>query len=282
MQLFGEIFLYVNDVLVFAKRSYNVEIIDKIYIGSEIGSFSGIEEYGKSYLGLESYEFNFSIAINSKEWYIDQIHILMMLSAQLYIENPDDTLNFSIYKRPPPLKQRPAGKLLGVFILSLLIGLAFPLYQLGYNTYLNLLLAQQTSEYNELFKKTSNIRNQLALLKSEKEKVDGLASIETQKFEFRKKLLTEIYSKKISYPMKARMLLEIFQLSNESGSKVESIAFKKNSLDFLIRNKSDKKITEFIQSLAGLKKYKINTDKIMKNDELKLYTSKVSIGLNDE
>lgn len=282
MQLFGEIFLYVNDVLVFAKRSYNVEIIDKIYIGSEIGSFSGIEEYGKSYLGLESYEFNFSIAINSKEWYIDQIHILMMLSAQLYIENPDDTLNFSIYKRPPPLKQRPAGKLLGVFILSLLIGLAFPLYQLGYNTYLNLLLTQQTSEYNELFKKTSNIRNQLALLKSEKEKVDGLASIETQKFEFRKKLLTEIYSKKISYPMKARMLLEIFQLSNESGSKVESIAFKKNSLDFFIRNKSDKKITEFIQSLAGLKKYKINTDKIMKNDELKLYTSKVSIGLNDE
>ena len=282
MQLFGEIFLYVNDVLVFAKRSYNVEVIDKIYIGSEIGSFSGIEEYGKSYLGLESYEFNFSIAINSKEWYIDQIHILMMLSAQLYIENPDDTLNFSIYKRPPPLTQRPAGKLLGVFALSMLIGLAFPGYQLAYNAYLNFLLSQQTSEYNELFKKTSNIRSQLALLKSEKEKVDSLANAETQKFEFRKKLLNEIYSKKISYPMKARMLIEIFQLSNESGSKVESVVFKKNNLDFFIRNKSDKKITEFIQSLASLKKYKINTDKIIKNDELKLYTSKVSIGLNDE
>ena len=193
-----------------------------------------------------------------------------------------DTLNFSIYKRPPPLTQRPAGKLLGVFALSMLIGLAFPGYQLAYNAYLNFLLSQQTSEYNELFKKTSNIRSQLALLKSEKEKVDSLANAETQKFEFRKKLLNEIYSKKISYPMKARMLIEIFQLSNESGSKVESVVFKKNNLDFLIRNKSDKKITEFIQSLASLKKYKINTDKIIKNDELKLYTSKVSIGLNDE
>ena len=90
MQLFGEIFLYISDVLVFTKRSYNIDFIDRIYLGSEIGAFSGIEEYGKSYLGLESFEFNFSIAINSKEWYIDQIHILMMLSAQLYMENPDD------------------------------------------------------------------------------------------------------------------------------------------------------------------------------------------------
>ena len=90
MQLFGEIFLYINDVLVFSKRSYNIDVIDRIYIGSEIGTFSGIAEYGKSYLGLESYEFNFSIAINSKEWYIDQLHILMMLNAQMYMENPDD------------------------------------------------------------------------------------------------------------------------------------------------------------------------------------------------
>ncbi len=282
MQLFGEIFLYVNDVLVFAKRSYNIDVIDKIYIGSEIGSFSGIEEYGKSYLGLESFEFNFSIAINSKEWYIDQIHILMMLSAQLYIENHDDALNFSIYKRPPPLKQRPAGKLLGVFLLSILVGLAFPGYQMGHDAYLSVILSQQTSEYNDLFKKTSGIRSQLAVLKSEKEKIDTLATAETQKFEFRKKLLNEIYSKKISYPMKARMLLEIFQLSNESGSKVASVEFKKNTLDFNVRNKSDKKITEFIQGLTGLKKYKINTDKIIKDEELKLYTSKVSIGLNNE
>jgi len=282
MQLFGEIFLYVNDVLVFAKRSYTIDTIDKIYIGSEIGTFSGIEEYGKSYLGLESYEFNFSIAINSREWYIDQIHILMMLSAQIYLENPDDSLNFSIYKRPPPLNQRPTGKLLGVIGLSILVGLAFPLYQIGHSSYLNIVLSQQTSEYNALFKKTSNIRNELAILKTEKEKVDVLSKAETTKFEFRKKLLNEIYNKKISYPMKARMLMEIFSLSNESHSKVESVFFTKNTLEFSLRNPSDKKITEFIQSLTGLRKYKINTDKIVKDDELKLYTSKVSIGLIDE
>lgn len=282
MQLFGEIFLYINDVLVFAKRSYGIDTIDKIYIGSEIGAFSGIEEYGKSYLGLESYEFNFSIAINSKEWYIDQIHILMMLSAQLYIENPDDNLNFSIFKRPPPLQQRAAGKLLGVVVLSLLVSLAFPLYQLAHDTYLNIVLSQKTSEYNEILRKTTDIRQQLALLKIDKEKVDVLVNAETTKFEFRKKLLNEIYNKKISYPMKAQMLIEIFKLSNASSSKVESVSFKERSLNFIIRNKSEKKVTEFIESLTGLKKYRINTDKIERDEQLKLYVSKIYIGLSNE
>ena len=282
MQLFGEIFLYINDVLVFTKRSYNIDFIDKIYIGSEIGTFAGIEEYGKSYLGLESFEFNFSIAINSKEWYIDQIHILMMLSAQVYLENPDDSLNFSMYKRPPPLKERPSGKLLAVLAASIVAGLAYPAFQVGYTSYLNLVLLQETEEYNKVFQKTSNVRQELGSLKSEKEKVDALVSNETSKFEFRKKLLTEIYNKKISYPMKSLILLEIFQISNMHESKVESIEFKNNQLNFFIRNKSEKKITEFIKDLTALKKYTINTDKIIKDEKMKLYTSKISIGLDYE
>ena len=282
MQLFGEIFLYISDVLVFTKRSYNIDFIDKIYLGSEIGTFSGIEEYGKSYLGLESYEFNFSIAINSKEWYIDQIHILMMLSAQLYMENPDDNLNFSIYKRPPPLKFRASGKLLGIVAASIILSLAYPIYQFSYHSILSLIIVKQTSEYNELYKQTSDIRQQLSLLKVEKDKINSLVSNETTKFEFRKKLLGEIYNKKISYPMKALMLLEIFQLSNNNGCKVESIDFSKQELNFFVRNKNEKKITEFIKDLTALKKYKVNTEKIMQDDKIKLYTSKISIGLKNE
>ena len=282
MQLFGEIFLYISDVLVFTKRTYNIDIIDKIYLGSEVGPLSGIEEYSKSYLGLESFELNFSIAINSKEWYIDQVHILMMLAAQCYMENPDDTLNFSIYQRPPALKDRPAGKLLGIVAASILIGFAYPAYQFAYHSILSLKAAKQTSEYTTLFQKTSVIREELGRLKTEKEKVDALVQGETSKFEFRKKLLNEIYSKKISYPMKALILVEIFKLSNQNECKVESIEFKNNTFDFYIRNNSEKKITEFIKDLTALKKYHINTEKISQNDELRVYTSKISIGLSHE
>ena len=282
MQLFGEIFLYINDVLVFCKRSYKIDYIDKIFLGSEIGTFSGIDEYGRSYLGLESFEFNFSIAINSKEWYIDQIHILMMLSAQLYLENPDELLNFSIFKRPPPLKERPAGQLLAILLIGLVVGFAYPLYQLSYSLFLSLKAAQDTSAYNDLYQKTSHIRQELSALKTEKDKVDMLLKEESNKLEFRKKLLSEIYQKKISYPMKAAILVEIFELSNQNGCKVESIDFHGKQLDFYVLNRSEKRITEFIQDLTELKKYKVNTDKILQNEETRLYSSKISIGLNNE
>ncbi|AFL68525.1 hypothetical protein [Sulfurospirillum barnesii] len=281
-QLFEEIFLYISDVLVFTKRTYAIDYVDKIYIGSEVGSFFGTDEYTKNYLGLEPFEFNFNIAINSKEWYIDQIHILMMLTAQHYIENLDDRLNFSLYKRPPALKERPAGKLLGVMAVSLLIGFAYPAYQFVYHSFLTLKMNQQTNTYNTIVQQTSLIRQELALLKTEKAKIDALVSSETSKFEFRKKLLNEIYSKKISYPMKAVVLTEIFALSNKNGCRLESIEFKKNVFHFNIRNSDEKKITEFIKDLTALKTYYVNTDKIQYDDTLKFYTSKIAIGLSHE
>ncbi|MCD8544739.1 MAG: hypothetical protein LRY52_07760 [Sulfurospirillum cavolei] len=88
--------------------------------------------------------------------------------------------------------------------------------------------------------------------------------------------------KKFLNPMKAAMLLEIFQLSNQSGSKVENVFFKDQHLTVSIQNRSEKKITEFIQDLTELKKYQINTDKISQDDTTKLYVSNISIGLHDE
>ncbi len=282
MQLFGEIFLYLNDVIVFAKRTCAFDTINRAFIGSEIGAFSGITEYGKSYLGLDSSEFNFSIAINSKEWYVDQIHILMMLSAQLYLQDAFDGTNFSLNRRPPPLKERPAGKLLAVLGASLVAGLAFPLGQLAYDTYLTILLTKDRNEYSTILQKTSNIRQQLAALKVEKEKIDALVKEETTKFDFRKKLLNEIYSKKISYPMKAKTLVDFFTLSNQSNSKVQSAGFSKNQFYFNIHNKYDKPITELISELTKLEKYIVNTNQIIKNEEQQLYTSKISLGLKNE
>lgn len=279
MKLFGEIFLYINDVLVYAKRSYDIDSVNRLYIGSEIGEFLGIEEYAQSYLGLDAHNFNFSIAINSKEWYIDQIHILMILTAQSYFEEKDDSLNFSPFRRPPPLSKRPSGKLLGVFAASLILSCAYPAYQLGYSYFLQLKLNKQTKIFINLHKKTSAIKNELASIKQKKKKIDALFKKENKKFEFRKKLLTQIYAKKISYPMKATLLAEFFEISNKYKSKIDSVDFKDDKFVFNIQNKNDKKITEFIKDLTTLNKYNINTDKIEKVDKKPKYLSQISIGI---
>jgi len=282
VQLFNDIYLYMSEILVFIKRSYNIDFIEKIYIGSEIGSFNGMDEFSKSHLGLDAAKFDFSATVNFSKETRDQLHFLLMLAAQLYIENPDDTLNFSPYRRPPPLKERASGKLLGVVLASIAVCLLYPTYQFLYSTFLHFTLSQNSAKYNELFIKTSSMRQDLALLKTEKEKIDGLISSETTKFEFRKKLLVEIYNKKISYAMKTSILLEIFSLSNQNECKIELIDFKNNQFDVLVRNKNEKKIAEFIQDLTTLNKYKINTDKILQDDKIQLYTSKITIGLYND
>jgi hypothetical protein len=282
MKLFGEIFLYINDILIYAKRSYSLESIDKIYIGSEVGVILGVEEYAQSYLGLETYDFNFNIAKNSKDWYIDQIQVMMILTAQFYFEEKDDSLNFSSFKRPPPLSQRPLGKLMGVLAASLVLSFSYPAYQLGYSYFLQLKLSQQSKEYKKLNLKTTAIKRELATLKKQEEKLKKLLGKEQTKFNFRKKLLTQIYEKKISYPMKALILAEIFKISNRYHSKIKDVEFKDDKFTLDVQNRSDKKITEFIKSLTALNKYNINTEKIEKVDKKQMYISKITVGLNNE
>ena len=279
MQLFGELFLYINDVIIFAKRSYNIENIDKIYIGSEVGAFIGVDEYAKSYLGLESYEFNFNIAINSKKWYVDQLHILMSLTAQAYIENSDDKLNFSVFRRPPPFRQRPVGKLMSIAITSLVISFAYPAYQYGHVRFLQIEIDKATKEYRVANKKANIIRAKVDKLKKDREKIVGLVKIESDKLDFRKKLLTQIHKKKTDYPMKALILVELIEISNNFNSKISIINYSENSIKLSVQNENEKMITEYIKELTKLKKYRITTDKIEKNSEENLFFSQIVIGL---
>jgi len=279
MQLFGELFLYINDVIIFAKRSYNIENIDKIYIGSEVGIIIGVDEYAKSYLGLESFEFNFNISINSKEWYVDQIHILMALTAQVYLEDKDDALNFSIYRRPPPFRQRPVGKLIGVVAASIILSAGYPAYQYGYAQFLQIQTQQANKKYKIANKKANVIRAKVASLKKDRAKIVKLVKVESDKLEFKKKLLTEIHRKKTAYSMKAVILVELIDILNKYQSKISVVQYEKDNITLSIQNRNEKKITEFIKELTKLKKYKITTDRIIKDQEKDLYLSQIVVGL---
>jgi len=281
-QLFNDIYSYINEILVFTKRSYNIDDVDAIYVGSEIGLFNGVIEFSQNSLGMHTLPFHFNTLNNLSKEYSDQIHLLMMLSAQLYKENPDDNLNFSLYRRPPALRYRASGKLIAIILISTLSSLIYPTYQFMYNSFLHIRASQYASTFNELSIKTADIKRDLALLKSEKEKIDQLITAETKKFEFRKKLLGEIYNKKISYTIKTSMLLELFSLINKNDCKIEILDFKNNKLDVLVRNASEKKITELIQDLTALNKYSISTDKILQDDKIKVYTSKITIGVSHD
>jgi len=277
MKLFGEVFLYINDVLIFSKRSHNIDSIDRFYIGSEIGIIGGIDEYSKSYLGLESYDFNFNVAINSKEWYIDQMHILMVIAAQVYLENPEEAENFTIFKRPPAFAKRPSGKLFGFVGAALLLTLAWPAYQVGHGIKFNYDYRQLSQKYNVLKQENDQIKATITSLEKEKVSLNEKRKAQSDRLEFRKKLLNEIHDKKAKYPMKGVIIHELATLINERGIKVEQIQILENELTLSLVSRNEKRLTELLKDISHHGDYAVSTKEIAKPEESLFYSSDVSV-----
>jgi len=207
IKLYKEMFVYINDVIFYAKRAYLIENINRIYINSSIGLFKNIDRYIRTYIDIEPHELNFIIAKNAKEIKSEQLHNFMILTALDYIDEPDDSLNFSIFKRPPPFRQRPSGKIAIIFILSLLVSLAYPAYQFGYAYFIKLQLLQLNKKEHKLFLEATNIKNQLIALNKKQKLVQKKLNKESKKLNFREKLLNQIYDKKVHYPMKVEIMV---------------------------------------------------------------------------
>lgn len=276
MELFGEIFTYINDVMVFFKRSYNIEEINKVYIGSEVGPIYGLVEYSKSYLGIETENLVFNIARNKNENYIDQMHILMLLAGQDYLDSKDDDLNLTIFKRPPAFSKRPSGVLTIASIVALLAISSYPIYEYGHGFLLQLDSSRKLSEYETVHKKANQLRTNIAIL--ERQKKDILTQINryNQKLQFRKKILNEIHERKVNYPMKGVILDELINLINARNVKITSVKGEDKNVTISLRSNNNKQLTQLLKDIAKTEKYNVDTKEIYAQDNGLLYESNVT------
>lgn len=273
MQLFGEIFLYVNDVLAYAKRSYKLEYIHKLYIGSEIGIFHGLDEYSKSYLGLDSNDFLFNIAINQKDWYIDQMHILLILTSQIFIEDKEDSLNITFFKRPPSFLKRPSGQIIVFSVISILAALVYPASQYGYGYYLNMEEAKLNQEYNSVHSQASKIEQDIKRLTGIHEDVSKKVKAQFEKVDYSERLLKTIFDKKSNYAMKSVVLYDVSRFVNNRGVKIDNIVENNRDLNVSVISNNEKKLTELLKDITASKNYSVSTNKIKKDENTSLYLS---------
>ncbi len=283
MQLFGEMFLYINDVLTFFKRSYGVENIDNIYIGSEIGDIEGMNEYSRSYLGIDTHTFNFNTAKNKSDWQIDQMQILMMYAGKIYKENRDESLNLTIFKRPPPFSKRPSGILTMLMIGAILAGMAYPLVLYAQGIYHDIDTKVKEIEYEKVHAEAQNIKRTIAKLDKQIKDIVAKKDKEDKDLKFKTDILRQIYAKKVSYPMKGKILDELSKLINNRDIKVAEITTEtvdgKSVAHIHLRSSSDKKLTELLKDISNTNRYKVNTDKISKIEDKNIYESIVTTGV---
>ncbi|SMC09635.1 hypothetical protein [Nitratiruptor tergarcus] len=280
MQVFSEIFMHINDILIYAKRVHKIEIVDKIFISSDIGYIKGIEEYSRTYLAQDAFDFNFDYPITSNEPYVEDLHFLLALSAKNIVERLERLPNLTIFHRPPPLWKRPSGHLLAITLVTLLLALAYP----AYNFFLTYKLRYETTllhnKYPLIHAKRVALETRINELKKQIKDIQNKIVREQQELQRIKNILLQIYNKKVHYVMKASTIAELSQDMVHHKINLINIDNNATSFDFNVTAVDNKNITRFIKYIADNKsdRYEVSTKEINKTDiNSTVYVSNIEV-----
>jgi len=280
IKLFGELFVHINDVLTYAKRAYELEIIDQIYIGSQIGAIHGLDEYSQTFLSLESKVFDFDYGFDTGGMYVDQVHQLMQIYTQV---SPKDRYesNFTIFHRPPPFLQRHSGKLITLSAASLVAAFAYPVtfWTLSYAESLHINLLEQ--EYVEVHNTKMTREKAINFKLKNKAKASELFKVEDDDFNQKKATLIKIHEIKVDYPMKGKILTAMTKDLNRFKVDISEITYTETNstkvLTLNVMSKKDKQITDLLEFLTKNRtdKHSFSLETIFWDDEIQYYMGEI-------
>ncbi|MDA3056964.1 hypothetical protein OFN97_01685 [Campylobacter sp. VBCF_05 NA6] len=278
IQIFDDMFYYINDVLNGISKVYNINI-QSIYIGTDIGKIPAIEVFVENNLKIDYKDFNFSVAINAKDYPLTQLDTLMFLAGQQYLAEPDDDHNYSPFMRPPPLNQRYSGKLIGYILGGLLLGAAYPAYQFGYGYYNNMIADEKTVEYEGLESELVPARAQVKEARDKTAKVKEEFGVRNKELGDRSSLINEIFSKKNEYAMKGMSVFDLTNMIVKNRGKLVRIGNDDRNITVEVHTKNDKQMTELLEDISQKAKYGVYTETIVLQgkDDSVVYDSNISV-----
>jgi len=274
MKLFGEIFISVNDIIIYTKRAYNLEIIDQMFIGSSMGPIVGLDDYAQNYLGLSSSPLEFDFDLQSDANHVDQLQYMMTVTAFKYLSHPEVVTNFTLYPRPPAFFKRSSGQFISTTLLVTALGVSLPAYYYvtskANETYNSILQKQELKLGQEVEKyKTILSQKKKKITKLDKE-IDSLRKT----FSGKEKTLIAVHDKKVSYRLKSEQIKSFSEDLAKYGVKTYNIQTDKNEYSLSLVSPNDKDITKLITAVS--EKYKnditsIDIKRIQKDNNSTFY-----------
>jgi hypothetical protein len=286
IKLFNEMFTQINDVINFAKRAYEIEEINKLYIGSSAGVIFGMDEFAQTILGIKTLNFDFEYGLEVNEFYVDQIHQLLHLNAQLVADDRYE-LNFTIFDRPPPFVKRESGKIILLAAGTLLVSSIYPLWNVGYTTFTQLESASLKKEKRQIHTERMGRQSQMEGQARIKAELDKKIKAESALLAVQNNVLTQIHDRKVKYPMKAKIISTLTKDLNKYKVHLSSIAYedglnaKDGHFTLEMVSGSEKRMTDMIEKLTkdNLKNYRIALEEIAYDTEASIYKSSLKVEL---
>ena len=249
-RLFNEIFITINDIVIYTKRAYNIDVIDQMFIGSELGPISGVDEYAQNYLGLYSDSMMFDFKIRSDEWYVDQSHPLMVREAQQYIEEPEGVVNFTQNPRPPVFHKRASGQFILSLIAALLLASAYPLYYIVASYMIDLKNYQLSKQERQLGAEVQKYRSILGKKKAEIKRLDTQIAQLKKTYTAKEKTLISVYDKKVNYRLKSNQLAAFADELSRFGLHSEELVSEDDHYAISILGENDRDITGLVKDIT--------------------------------
>ncbi len=250
MKIFLEVFITINDIIIYAKRAFQLETIDHMFIGSAQGPIIGLDEYSQNYQGLQSADLNFNYNVKNDEWYTDQLQYLMLLNSFDAMEDEDSVVNLTMYPRPPSFVNRASGQFIIATFAAISIGLAYPLLYLIGSYIDDAKIYALNLENNKLTTETQKYKKILGEKKQKISALDKEIARVTKIYGGKTKTLTAIYDKKVNYRLKSGILYTIAEDLDKYDVHVNNMYSKNDTLWLSIVSSDDRKFTEVIKHIS--------------------------------
>jgi len=127
IRLYKELIANINDILTYAKRAFDIDKFERVYIGTQVQTETKLHEMLEVELNIHASEFDFDYGFEAPEdVYLDQMHALMQLYTLIPVEERYNC-NFTLYRRPPKFIRRESGKLIILTAASFALAFAYPI-----------------------------------------------------------------------------------------------------------------------------------------------------------
>ena len=250
MKIFAEVFITINDIIIYAKRAFNLDTIDQMFIGSERGPIIGLDDYSQNYLGLHSSDFNFNYNVTSDEWYTDQLQFLMLLSSLDYMADESSLVNLTMYPRPPSFVNRASGQFIISTFAAVSLSLAYPLVYLVGSYVNDAKIYALTLENNKLTAESNKYKKILSEKKAQIKVLDEKIKVLSDKYDGKTKTLSAIYDKKVNYRLKSATFHTIAEELHKFDVNVDTIKSDVDTLWLSLISSDDRKFTELIKYIS--------------------------------
>ena len=251
MKIFGEIFITINDIIIYTKRAYQLDAIDHMYIGSVQGPIVGLDEYSHNYLGLPSSDFNFDYNIENDEWYTDQLHYLMLLTSMEYMGGDTSVLNLTMFPRPPSFVNRASGQFIIALFAAISIGLAYPLYDLVSSYANEAKIFALTPKDKELKAEANKYKQIIGAKKKEINALDQELARLAKIYGGKTKTLSSIYREKVNYRLKSEIFYQFAEELHKYDVYIDNVKTEGDTVWLSLVSSDDRKLTELIKYISN-------------------------------